>query len=94
MHRPWPAEKPNPFAGAVPKGGPDFFRAERELKKRRELWGDKVKPERVTDHQWECRRLLEVEWMTQTAAAKSMGISQPTLRENAIKAGWVKKPRR
>jgi hypothetical protein len=92
-HRLWPAEVLTPprdvEPGAKPKGQ-RFFQRERLIKRLRAEWGDKVKPARVTNHQWECRRLLEVELLTQVAAAKIMGIKQPSLREAAVKAGWVK----
>ena len=90
-HRPFPPDPPR--EPLPPPKGVWVIRAERALAKRRAQWDEKVKPASVTAHQWECRRLLEVEYLTQVAAAELLGIAQKNLRKNAIKAGWVKKSR-
>jgi predicted DNA-binding protein (UPF0251 family) len=66
---------------------------ENARRERRASWPDHPPPG-VTEDQWEARRLLEVEAITQTAAAQIMGNSQKNLRKLAIKAGWQGKSRR
>lgn len=93
----------------VPPGtkplGTKAFRAQRALKDRRGRWrvGDIVPPipDGATERQTECRRLLEVEGLTQKDAAiwltqaSGQPISQQKVYERACQAGypgkWSKK---
>jgi len=59
-----------------PPKGLAVIRAERALQKRREKWGDRSKPDHVTDYQWKIRRRIEVEDERQVDIAADLGISQ------------------
>lgn len=92
--------RPNVEPGAKPLGIKGI-RANRGLNLRRAVWNSGTIvppiPDGATERQIECRRLLEVEGMTQAAAAawltqaSGQAISQQKVYERACQAGYIGK---